>query len=72
MGFVVGAPVSLSLMVSSDVFGLPSPTPAPVGFESLNSTISLAPSSKRSSTIRTRKVFDVSPGAKVSVPSAIS
>ncbi len=65
-------PASLSMMVNSAVFGLPSPTPAPVGFESMRSTISLAPSSKRSFTIRTRKVFEVSPGAKLSVPSAIS
>jgi hypothetical protein len=58
-------------MVTSAMFGLPSPTPAPVGFESARSIVSSF-SSKVSLTSRMRNVFEVSPGAKLSEPSAIS
>ena len=45
----------------------PSPSRAPVGLDSVNVKVS-SPSSWLSSRIRTRTVFEVSPGRKVSVP----
>ena len=63
--------VSLSRIVTSAVFGLPKLTLVPVGFESVRPIVSF-PSTNLSSTIRTEKVFDVSPGLNVSVPTDIS
>src|SRR5204863_1283813 len=67
-GLVDGAPVSLSSIFNSAKLGLPRPVPVPVGFERARSTDSSF-SSNLSSTIRMRKVFEVSPGLKVILPS---